>query len=133
MTKLLYCARPEEGQSGDIAAEDLDEVFALSQRHPTTWDAHLGQYVPNPHYVEDAFLEWNEPTLAIMLCELGLDRLDPGVEAHAWPLDDIQTRIAAFKEAARGTDPDGIDSAIHALDRLAALGARHGATHLVCL
>lgn len=133
MTKLLYCARSETDQAGPVAAEDLAEVFELRQRHPITWDPALGQDVANPHYVEDAFLEWNDPILGIVLGELGLDGDTATTDGLAWPLTDVRAAIATFQEAAASEEPDGIDTAIHALDRLTALGLRHGGTYLVAL
>lgn len=133
MTKLLYCARPEEGQSTSVAAEDLAEVFELTQRHPITWDAALGQDVPNPHYVEDAFLEWNDSMVGAVLSELGLDGRNISADGRAWPLEDVRAGIASFRESSKGEEPDGLDTAVHVLDRLVALGARHGGTHLVAV
>ncbi len=133
MSKLIYCARTEGAPSGGEAAEDLCEVFELSQRHPTTWDGGLSQYVPNPHYAEDAFLEWNEPLLSIVLCELGMEQAPSNTEGPAWALDEVRRRITGFKKTGSAEEPDGIDSAIHALERLVELGARQGGSHLVAL
>lgn len=133
MPKLIYCARLEGTSSGTVAAEDLCEVFELSQRHPTIWDGGLGQYVPNPHYAEDAFLEWNESLLAIALCELGMEQAPSSTDGQVWALDEVREKIAAFKRIESAEEPDGIDDIVHALDRLAELGARHGGSHLVAL
>lgn len=133
MPKLLYCAQCFGWSPGPIAPIDLIEIFELSQRHPTRWSRSLGQYEPNPRYIEHAFLEWSDEIVATVLCEIGLDGRDITKDGRAWTLEHARTRIASWQQIAGMEEPDGMDSAIHALAQLTELGARHGATHFVII
>ncbi|MFZ3585027.1 hypothetical protein ACOI1H_23240 [Loktanella sp. DJP18] len=127
MSHMYYFATQN---SGEIAPNDLNEVFEVEQGQPTLWDDKLGQFVANPNYVEHAILDLAASSSAYLREELGLEGSDTDGWVIKWPIADVQAKIAAFRAGDMEASEDGPNDYVERLSALVDLGARHGATHL---
>lgn len=131
MSKTYYCASCPEGAKPQPA--EMTEVFDWNAGHPTNWDDKLGQSVPNPGYIEHAFLDLAGSSSAYLREELELEGSDTTGDGLAWPLAEVKARIVAWREAAVPEMGEASDAYVDRLEALVDLGMRHGGTHLVML